>query len=123
MIPSPHEPKREPLRVVRNWRLYLQLDEDTRKPSPAKDLIYLKGLVKNKLGHHVYNHDGNKKGEYIAICKDHDDCPHLVKVGPGEKNLFKIMEFGEHSGTSKERPKHGIAPFLLDRIDAAANLM
>lgn len=45
----------------------------------------------------------------------------MVKVGPGENNLFKIIEYGEHSEFLKERPKHYIASILLARIDAAAN--
>jgi hypothetical protein len=46
----------------------------------------------------------------------------MVKVGPGENNLFKIMISGDHSTTSKERPEHGIAGCLLKRITQAANL-
>jgi hypothetical protein len=120
VTPSPK--KRKKLRSVRQWQLFLQLDENTRKASETEDIKFLKSIVKNKLGTHVYKQDGNLKGEYIARCKDCDDCTHLVKVGPGENNLFKIMIFGEHFGPSKERPKHGIAKCLLDRIDAAANL-
>jgi hypothetical protein len=110
------------LRAVRQWQLFLQLDENTRKASQTEDIKFLRSIVKNKLGTHVYKQDGNLKGEYIARCKDCDNCSHLVKVGPGENSLFKIMVFGEHLGLSTERPKHGIAKSLLERIDAAANL-
>lgn len=74
MIQSPQQVKIKLSRAVRDWRLYLQLDQDTRKPSPEEDLKYLKTLVKNKLSNHVYKHDGNKPGEYVARCEDHEDC-------------------------------------------------
>jgi hypothetical protein len=46
-IPSPQKSKRKLLRTrtVRDWQLFLQLDEDTRKQSPEEDLKYLKGVI------------------------------------------------------------------------------
>ena len=100
----------------RNWVIYLQLEGSTSKPDEKDNYRYLKGVILKKLGKHVYKDKGNIRGEYVARCKAHDNCTHLVKVGPGKDGFLKIMVHGEHSLTSKIKPSHGISHSLLERI-------
>jgi hypothetical protein len=109
-------------KIRRNWELYLQLDKDTSKGSVNDDRLYLKSHVNDTLGKHVYKENGNSGKEYVAICKAHDNCEHLIKIGPGDDDYFKIMVYGNHSETIVIKPEHGIHPVLIKRITDAANL-
>jgi hypothetical protein len=100
----------------------LQLDKDTSKGNVKDDRLYLKSHVNDTLGKHVYKEMGNKGGEYVAICKAHDNCEHLVKIGPGHDGYFRVMVCGNHSETLEIKPEHGIHPVLIKRITDAANL-
>jgi hypothetical protein len=113
--------KRRKQRVRRNWITKTQLDSRTSQPELKDDIFFLKGLVLKKEGKHVDFEKGNKKGEKILICKEHANCKHLVRIGPGVDGFFRIMTCGVHK---KELIKtdHGIAPSLMKKITDAAKL-
>jgi hypothetical protein len=94
-------------KTKRNWKLYLQLDQATSKGNIKDDRLYLKNQVKENLGKHAYKEQGNKEGEYVAICKAHENCGHLVKIGPGNDDYFKIMVYGNHSEIPKIKAERG----------------